>query len=293
MNLPTLSIIIPAYEYEDGIKRILKSISLDLPQSAEILIFDNSVSDRVKNEVKLWSDLNPRIYYRKNSPTSNPASNWTDLVDCSGGEYCLLLHHDEFPISSDFILRILDEIHLNRDVDVLMMDCILVQSGGKSARRHLPNFIRSWVVKKVPEYLFRRNVIGPTASLVVRRKLYPKFDDNLRWLVDVDVYYQLRRATGRWKFSKTLQICSMQGRSDSITADLGVSIPRILREEQAYLVRKYPEARRWLHPDSNRFRNAVEAFFWYGMRVGTLLYGQMLRGLGILPVNSKDLRKSI
>ncbi len=292
MPVPALSIVIPAFEYADGVRRILKNLSEDRPSSVEILIFDDSFSDEISNVVREWGGAFREIIYRRNCPSLGASGNWNALLESARGEYCLLMHHDEIPLGAAFVQRALDELRENPGTDVLMMDCVLVHGDGKVARRHLPHLIRSWVVRHSPRYLFRRNVIGPTSALIVRRRLYPKFDDKLRWLIDVDVYYRLRQSTARWRLCKHLQIGSLLGRGDSITAKMGAGIREIQRQEQVYLVQKHPGAGMWLRADVNRLARVSEAVLWALMRVSTRLYGRILGAFGVLPTEKMDLRKA-
>lgn len=293
MPIPALSIVIPAFEYADGVRRILRNLSEDCPSSVEILIFDDSFSDGILNVVREWEGACQEIVYRRNCPSLGASGNWNALLESARGEYCLLMHHDEFPLGTDFVQRALDALRKDPGADVLMMDCVLVGSDGKVARRHVPNVIRSWVVRHAPAYLFRRNVIGPTSALIVRRSLYPKFDDKLRWLIDVDAYFRLRRSTARWRICKHLQIGSLLGRGDSITASMGAGISEIQRQEQVYLVQKHPGAGMWLRADVNRWAHASEAALWALMRVSTRLYGRILSVFGVLPAEKMDLRKAL
>lgn len=288
-----LSILIPAYSYPEGVDRIISGLTAEVDSLFEILIFDDSSDDGVARLVESWSHQGGWLRYQRNTPSLGAAANWNALLQAAKGEYCLLMHHDEFPLGSDFVHRAVDELRKNPDVDVLMMDCVLVRGDGKMVRRHVPNLVRSWAVRHAPAYLFRRNVIGPASALIVRRSLYPKFDDKLRWLIDVDAYFRLRQNTARWRICKHLQVGSLLGRGDSITANMGAGISEIQRQEQAYLVQKHPGAGMWLRTDANRWAHASEVALWALMRVSTRLYGRILSVFGVLPAEKMDLRKAL
>jgi glycosyltransferase involved in cell wall biosynthesis len=276
MPKPILSILLPAYDYCEGINRILKILFQDFPSSVEILVFDNSHGVDVMHEVKFWQQLNYKIYYRRNDPRTEPAVNWNDLIENARGDYCLLIHHDEFPISINFIKSILQYLQDDENIDVLILDCLLINKDGKYAQRQLPKIIRSWLVLNSASYLYKRNFIGPTAALIVRRTLYPKFDNKLRWLVDVDVYYQLSKNKLYWKIAKSVQIGSLQGRTDSITAVLKTNIKKILYEEKIYLSQKYPFVIRWLQKDLNWFIKYLELILWFLIRIFTIACSRLL-----------------
>lgn len=288
-----LSILVPAYSYPSGVRRIMREFGAHSSSQCEVLIFDDSPGDEVKQIIEAWREQGMPLRYQRNVPSLGVAGNWNALLEAARGEYCLLMHHDEFPLGSNFVGRALDVLRKNPDTDVLMMDCVLVGDDGRVARRHVPNLLRSWVARHVPAYLFRRNVIGPASALIVRRSLYPRFDDKLRWLIDVDAYFRLRQSTASWRVCGDLKIGSTLGRKDSITASIKDELKDLDAQERAYLVQKHPTAGLWLRADAHRWARAAETVLWAFMRVFTRLYARILSLFGILPVAEIDLKKAL
>ena len=272
---PVLSILLPTYKYRQGVHRILSLLHRQPLTDCELIIFDNSPDHEIKQEVAHWhSKAGMQVSYNYNDPMLSAAGNWNALLNQARGKYCLLMHHDEFPLSEHFITDIIRQLHKEPEVDVIMLDCILINPKNRRCRRHLPTWLRSFVVNRFPQYLFRRNVIGPTASLVIRRSLYPRFDERLQWLVDVDVYVRLLETTRRLRLCPKIQIGSILDRADSITKSLGSSIRQIEREEQAYLQGIHRTTSLWLGPVRNktllrRILRICEAACWYLMQVFT------------------------
>ena len=290
---PLLSVLIPAYEYPDGIRRILRCFLGDCQSLVEILIFDDSFTDDVSNEVRKWEGDCKQIIYRRNRPSLGASRNWNTLLENAKGEYCLLMHHDDIPLGPAFVQRALDELKKDKWVDVLMMECVLMHDEAKGARRHVPSVIRSWIVRHTPAYLFRRNVIGPTSCLIVRRSIYPKFDENLRWLIDVEAYFRLRQITARWRICNNLQVASLLGRNDSITANLGPEVNEIEGTEQAYLIQKHCGTKLWLNTKVHRWVYVLETVIWALIRISIRFYGLILSIFGFSPAKKKDLKKAL
>ncbi len=211
------------------------------------------------------------VTYQHNRPSLGAGANWNLLLDTARGKYCLLLHHDEVPLSDQFVDNLILILRQNPDVDVLILDCILIESDSGRCRRHLPTWLRSLVVNRFPQYLLRRNVIGATSVLVVRRAMYPRFDTRLRWFIDADLYVRLLKVVKRLRICPELMIGSVMGRSDSITAGLGSSISQIAREERAYLRGLHQSAALWLGrvPNANVdvLVRAFETACWIFLRV--------------------------
>lgn len=270
---PLLSILIPAYQYVEGIHRILTHLRLF--DDSELIIFDDSPNDEVELAVACWSKATgAKVSYKHNQPASGAVANWNALLDAARGEFCLLLHHDEFPIGDHFVRDLVATLRKYPDTDVVVLDCVLVSPNTGRNRRHLPTWLRVLVLNHFPQYLYRRNVIGPTAALVVRRSMYPRFDAGLQWLVDVDVYVRLLRVAKHLRLCPNIQIGSMLERSDSITARLGSSIPKMAQEERAYLRYKRSSSTLWLgsyprEPVVHGLLRSFETLCWWAMRGAT------------------------
>ncbi len=268
-----LSVLIPAYGYAEGIDKILSSFRHDPPDELEIIISDDSLDERVNQLVADFSrQYLGKLKYRRNRPGLGAVFNWNSLLEQASGDYILLLHHDEYPLKDRFAWHVLKLLRENPEVDVFVMECILMSSNGAKARPHLPRMISNLVVKYFPSYLFRRNVIGPASSLIIRHALYPRFDERLRWLVDVEAYFRLRQETVRWRICSDLKIGSAMGRKDSITASIRDELRDLDARERVYLCQKYPVAKVWLAPGNHRIMNALEGVFWGAMRIITRVW---------------------
>ena len=236
MTRTLLSILIPTYKFPLGLERIIHALGDDYSDECEFLVYDDTPGNNIQEIVSLIAlKTKWNLRYQHNQPALGPAENWNALLDAAQGEYCLLLHHDEFPLMDDFISNVIQALCNDRAIDVLILDCILISPSNGCNRRHLPMWLRALVVNQFPQYLFRRNVIGPTSTLVVRRTLFPRFDTRLRWYIDVDLYVRLFKVAKKIRLCPEVKIGSIMGRAESITAGLQSSMPQIVREERTYL----------------------------------------------------------
>ncbi len=270
----TLSILIPAYNYLLGIENILTKLEpLNHPE-IEIIVFDDSNNSAIcqhVNHINKNRELN--LTYHRNIPALGAVFNWNSLLKAATGEFLLLLHHDEFPLTTEFVSRTIQCLKsITTDYDVLVMQCILTTINGKINRPHLPFLFRKFIVSNFPTYIFKRNVIGPTSCLIVRKSIYPKFDTELKWLVDVETYYRLRLKTSRWYYSKELEMGSTVGRMDSITYNMKDQLCEVYTSEKKYLSKKYCMARNWLDPELHPLLNFTEELFWIAFRMLTIAF---------------------
>jgi glycosyltransferase involved in cell wall biosynthesis len=289
-----LSILLPAYNYPAGIEKILDHLDLvanpSFMSNIEIIIFDNSANERVKNQITKILEKAKCIKYKLNTLDLGPCRNWNNLIEHAKGKYYILMHHDEFPLVGDFIPKVIKEIEKHKDIDVIIMDCLLINKKAGSLRRHVPSFIRKKVFERFPEYLFIRNVIGPTASLIVKKSLHSSFDCKLEWLIDVDEYYYLRQKAKSWSFSNDLKIGSYIDRGNSITSSLGSEISNIRQKEFKYLLKKYPKTLPYL--GGNKFYLLLESTLWISMRVITRTCWYISNIFGKYPVSVEMTKKA-
>lgn len=272
-----LSVLIPAYQYPEGVDRILSKCSGMPSDQVEIIIGDDSADARVQTVVAGYQESHPGLaIYVRNTPSLGAAKNWNNLLDKATGKYALMMHHDEFPLGKNWAHELLTQLSKNRCSDIILMPCLLISEGSERARVHLPQFIQALVLKYFPSYLFRRNVIGPVSCLIVRRELYPRFDESLRWLIDVDIYWNLFSRRANFEISKNLKIASIVNRSNSITAALSEHLVDIRHKELSYLSQKYPHDSIWLTPSTHPITFFAESCCWGLFKVFYMVYSLLL-----------------
>ena len=252
-----LSILIPAYNYPAGVDRILKAVC-PLPVGVEVIVMDDSASSDVADTVGRFRDAN--LSYQRNVPAKGAVPNWNSLLDAARGTYVMLCHHDELPLGNDFAARLVSALD-RKAPDVLLLDLVLLDASLSHPRRHVPRLYRDAILRYCPGYLFARNLIGPTATIVARRDLYPRFDTRLKWMVDVDAYYRLRQRTKAWRTSRSLVIGSVQGGHRSITQTLQKDLTQIEGVERSLLTASHPEAAIWINLSSKPVIGRGEVLF--------------------------------
>ncbi len=268
-----LSILIPAYEFAFGVRRILDSLSLSNHQNLEIIISDDSASGEVEG-VWLQHPLKDRVLYRRNSPKLGAIRNWNSLLRQASGEYLLLLHHDEWPLHSDFARLVIETLRSNRP-DLAYLALYKLTSDGRAARPHMPQFIKSLVLSHCPSYLYRRNVIGAPSCIIVKRDLSLQFNENLTWLVDAHWYNRLLAQRPRIiGIADAVMMSALH--ADSISASLGDEKKPVARKEAAQLLRdgKRLVVLRLIAGDGNwaKLMAAVESCLWGVVKAGTYIW---------------------
>jgi glycosyltransferase involved in cell wall biosynthesis len=292
---PLLSILIPAFEYPEGLLQILNGFIFKNAEQYEVLVYDNSNDNSIENAINDWRGTSKfDITYLKNIPGIGPVKNWNKLLAAAKGKYSLLMHHDEFPIDSDFLYQLCEKIETFPEVDLFILDCILIWPESERNKRHIPHFIRSLLLRISPTYLYRRNFIGPTASLVCRTKSYPRFDERLIWLVDVDLYVRMFLICRKYMYLPNIRVGSTQGRSQSITAKISNSLKEIHQSEISYLANVVKIKSCWLSNDllSKNVR-FIEFIFWGLMRVTSNIFSLAVKSPTVIKDSVLSAIKSI
>lgn len=270
---PLLSILMPAYNFPEGIERAIESMSSILQSNEiELVVLDDSSDIEQAKKIERLTEKYHTANYRRNVPPLGAAKNWNALLKKARGVYCLILHHDEYFESPSIILELLQQLRKSNEPDCVVLTCALAVAG-KPLRKHMPNLPSRWVLNHWPTYLIRRNMIGSPSVFVLRRSLYEAYDERLRWYLDVELYVRiLNRSKLRITILPTIGIISDQSFSGSITKNIVNELPAIRRQEAALLKASGTFAKNWgwivdPGPASMGLR-AIETTAWCVFRVG-------------------------
>ena len=250
----------------------------------EILIYDDSNGTSLQAIVIGYQEKFDHLTYQHN-PSQYGAplgavKNWNALLDAATGKYITLIHHDEFPYSASYGAELLTELRAESTIDVYLLGLQMFNQGLVPSSPHAPNWLRRGVVKYAPSYLFRRNVIGPTATLIIRRKVAFHFNIKLSWLVDVDFYYRIFSSGVVWRARTNILVGSVQRNSGSITATLKPDLDRIYQEEKNILSAELGGNSLWLTRNSKSSLKFLEAIAWYLLRAVVAVQFNLLSTLG-------------
>lgn len=232
---PLLSVLIPAYNYADGVMRIVVPLMKEGRTDLEILIHDDSSDDQVERAVQSF----PGLCYVRNRPSRGAIDNWNGLLASARGHYILLVHHDDYPLSEQFASELIADLESYAWPDILLLSCATHNVVRDRMKMGVCNWIRLLVARRLPFYLFRRNVIGPPAAMVVRRDLFESFDGRLKWLVDVEAYYRLFVKGSRSIQCSRLVMVSSTGLPGAITTGIQDDKSSIASSELAYIAAKF------------------------------------------------------
>ena len=178
-----VSICIPAYNQPRFIKRLLDSILTQTYNNYEIIITDDSNDNSVSEIVQSYKDI--RIKYYKNMLPLGSPLNWNEAINKSDGDYFKIMHHDDWFKDEFSLENFVNSIEENNDCFVFSQSESFNYKGYISCNCPTNDSVND--IKTNPMQLFLSNDIGDPSTTIFKKSEL-KFDENLKWFVDVEFY---------------------------------------------------------------------------------------------------------
>lgn len=213
---PKVSICIPAYKQPDSIMRTLESIKRQDFLDFEVVVSDDTPDESVYRACERFRTCFP-IQYLKNDKSLGSPGNWNRAVDAASGKYIKIMHHDDYfsdNASLGAFVALLDD-HPGAD---------FAFSGSNNVDKNgLLRFVHSAKKKQVEtlrrnqNVLFFGNFIGAPSATIYRKDLGVRFDENLKWVVDLDFYYSILRLNSNFCYTEKPLVSVCIGGDDRVT----------------------------------------------------------------------------
>jgi glycosyltransferase involved in cell wall biosynthesis len=207
-----VSICVPAYNQPDFLRRALNSIKEQSFQDYEVIITDDSTNNEVRAVVsEFLSDA--RYMYCKNNERKGTPGNWNEAIQYAKAPLIKLLHHDDWFSNNDSLeifVRMLEE---NPLANFAFSSSLNFDANQQLVSKNIPSENQLLELKNNSTCLLWGNFVGAPSATIFRKSNAPKFDENLRWLVDIDFYIAVLKANPLFVFSE-LPLTSTTSRSD-------------------------------------------------------------------------------
>lgn len=229
-----VSICIPIYERKDNLIRLLESCKIQDFNDYEIVISDDSISNAIYDVYCKYKDVFKNIQYSRLT-TTNPVVNWNNCIKLSKAKYIKFMFDDDW-FSYDYSLRKMYELIDNSNGNFAFCGTkeIWIDNPEKSYERHISEKDLN-LISKNPCYLYLGNCVsGPSATIFKRG---PLFDENLVWLVDIELYMNI--LTSNKEFSHSFETLISVGKSHDELTYKCLNDHRLVKKEYLYIYRKY------------------------------------------------------
>ena len=182
-----ISICIPAYKRTDYLKRLLDSIAVQTFTDFEVIISDDSPDDGVRILSTQYQNKILIDYYRNPSPLGTP-ENWNQAIRKANGEWIKLMHDDDWFADQNSLKVFVDLLKTHPESSFIFSAYENVNLESNKREKVLANSLRLKRLYKNPATLFSKNIIGPPSVVLYKRNDQIGFDNQLKWLVDIDFY---------------------------------------------------------------------------------------------------------
>jgi len=217
MDEPKVSICIPAYHQPLLIKKAIESVLEQEYKDYEIIVTDDSKDDSVEKIVREYNGYN-NIHYFKNEIQLGSPRNWNESIKRAQGEYIKILHHDDWFTNKYSLGSFVSLLDSNPNSDFAFSGCVNLnpQQEIKFVHRAKPNQINK--ITQDPNYLFIGNFIGAPSCTIFRRNINVLFDEELKWLVDIDFYIRVLSINRVFEYTRDPLISIRMQSEDQVTA---------------------------------------------------------------------------
>lgn len=193
---PAISVCIPTFNGDRTIEETLRSVLNQTFSDFEIVICDDSSTDKTLQIVAQFDD--PRIIVSKFEKAPNPAANWNRAVRLCRGQYVKVMGQDDvlYPQCLEMEMRAFTKYSDIAPVFVFSNRDIILESGFKLKRSNLfrRTGFQSVGRNKALRSVLRsgRNTIGEPVAVTMRRDTFEKtrgFEGS--YVVDLAMWFDL------------------------------------------------------------------------------------------------------
>lgn len=251
--MPKVSICIPTYNQVTYLKLTLESILLQTYQDYEVIITDDSTNEDVKSLIDQY-DFKGKLHYYRNEESLGSPTNWNCCITKARGDYIKILHHDDWFSTSTSLEKLVQLLETD-DNSFAFCGCNNLSVDGTNLFYHSITDGQASIIEKCPEFLFFNNRIG-APSVTIFKKSKIKFDENIKYLVDVDFYIQLLSINNKFSYTKDALI--NVGSSQEQVTNIFMNNKKLLIFEYSYTFQKSNHAAQNFKWYFNAFWNLFE-----------------------------------
>lgn len=188
-NLPLISICVPAYKRLNYLERLLNSIAIQNYKNFEVIVSDDTNDLSVFHLTQSFKDKF-NLKYKKNSPALGTPANWNAAIAMASGEWIKIMHDDDWFVSAESL-----EIFAkhtdgnNKFIFSAYINCFEVE-GRKPEQVFMRRYWRNKIIRE-PNILWSENFIGPPSVTLLHSSLKLKYDERLKWRVDMEYYIRV------------------------------------------------------------------------------------------------------
>jgi glycosyltransferase involved in cell wall biosynthesis len=236
---PKVSICIPAYNQVDCLRKTLDSVASQEFTDYEVIVTDDSPNDSVMQLLREYS-ASDRFRYFRNPHRKGSPGNWNEAVRHASGEFIKILHHDDWFAQTASLRKYVELLEGSPDSDFAFSATQVVDFSDGDTRLHIATPEQIEKLREEPTVLFQGNFVGSPSATICRRASSRPYDEDLKWLVDVDYYVRTLRENVHFAYSNEPLIATLDNAPHQVTSEC-LGNPRVDVFEHLYLYEKIRE----------------------------------------------------
>jgi glycosyltransferase involved in cell wall biosynthesis len=186
-DFPLISICIPAFKRVFYLRRLLDSILAQTYKNFEVVITDDSPTNEVADLVARYKDKFHLSYHRNPVPLGSPR-NWNAAIKIAKGKWIKIMHDDDW-FSEEYSLNVFaNAISEFSHATFFFSGFNEIDLDMGTKKTFVINRFYLSLLKNSPLTLLKRNFIGHPSTTLIKNDSSVFFDENLKWVVDLEFY---------------------------------------------------------------------------------------------------------
>lgn len=182
-----ISICIPTYKQPALLHRLLDSIALQAYRDFEVIVSDDTPGTDVEEACREYANQFKLVYHKNTVALGTPA-NWNKAISLASGEWIKLMHHDDWFASAKSLEQFAAAVKAHPAAGFFFSAYANVFDDDAPAKHVRLSGMSNRSVSLSPAAVLSSNFIGPPSVTMYRRHRDVQYDENLKWLVDIDFY---------------------------------------------------------------------------------------------------------
>lgn len=187
---PVVSVCIPAFRQAHLVVRAVSSVFSQSFTDFEVIVTDDSDSDEVWHALEPWQQDSRLVYFRNPSRLGSPR-NWNKAMSLARSGLIKFLHHDDWLTETTALGQFVGVMQSSEEIDFAFSSANACEDDGSLIFVHKLDGEQLDAIRTDPLSLQFGNLIGAPSATIFRKREGFRFDENLRWVVDIDAYIEL------------------------------------------------------------------------------------------------------
>ena len=194
MNRPTISVLIPTYNYARYLPEAIESVLAQDFKDYEILIADDASTDRSTEVIARYAARDSRIRTQVHRANVGMVNNWNWCLGAARGEYIKFLFGDDKLAGPGALTRLLDLLSGNPSAVLSASARVIIDEHSKVLQ--VTDFLsaglhrgREIIARSIAHY---GNIVGEPSVVMFRQRDFERgFDPGYQQFVDVEMLLHL------------------------------------------------------------------------------------------------------